>query len=220
MSAERRRRLHVLVTAGPTREHLDPVRYLSNESSGRMGFAIAQAAAERGHRVTLVCGPVALPTPPGVRRHDVQSARDMLGVARRAFRSADALFMAAAVADFRPRRRLSGKWRKKDDGSDTATLELAQNPDILATLARAKARGRGRPPRLVVGFALETGSGERRALAKLRRKRADYIVLNDDSALNAARASVTILGTDGSARRLHSQSKRSIAGALVALLDR
>ncbi len=216
MSAAPRKRKHVLVTAGPTREYLDPVRYLSNESSGRMGFAIARAAAERGHRVTLIAGPVALETPPGVRRIDVESARDMLRAARPAFRAADALFMAAAVADFRPRRRLPGKWRKKDDRSDRASLDLVENPDILATLARAKGRGQGR---LVVGFALETGSGLRRAKAKLRRKRADYIVLNDDSALNAARASVTILGRDESVRRFPRQSKRSIAAALVALLD-
>lgn len=218
---ERARRLHVLVTAGPTREHLDPVRFLSNESSGRMGFAVADAAARRGHRVTLVAGPVALPTPAGVTRIDVISARDMLAAARRAFREADALVMAAAVADFRPRRRLAGKWRKKDDGSATARLELVQNPDILATLGRDKGRGPGRPARVVVGFALETGGeGERRALAKLERKNADWIVLNDARALNASRASVTLLGRDGTRRRLSRREKSAIAEVLVDLLER
>lgn len=100
MPARRRRRV-VLVTAGPTREHVDPVRYLSNESSGRMGFELAAAAARLGDRVTLVTGPVALSTPPGVERIDVVSAREMLAAARAAFRRAEALFMCAAVADWR-----------------------------------------------------------------------------------------------------------------------
>jgi len=219
-SGPRRPRLHVLVTAGPTREHIDAVRYLTNESSGRMGFAVAEAAARRGHRVTLVAGPVHLPTPAGVTRIDVVSARDMLAAARTAFRSADALVMAAAVADFRPRRRIAGKWRKKDGDSETAVLELVRNPDILATLGRAKGRGGGLPARRVVGFALETGAGERRALAKLRRKNADWIVLNDDSALNAERASVILFGSDGSRRRLRPRTKREIAAVLVDLVER
>jgi len=210
----------VVVTAGPTREYLDPVRFLSNESSGRMGFAVAEEAARRGHRVTLIAGPVNLPTPTGVTRIDVVSARDMLAAARSAYRSADALLMAAAVADYRPRRRLAGKWRKKDDGTDTAVLELVRNPDILATLGRSKGRGQGRPPRRVVGFALETGEGERRALAKLRAKNADWIVLNDDSALNAERASVILFGSDGSRRRLRQRTKRAIAQVLVGLVER
>lgn len=210
---------HVVVTAGPTRESIDPVRYLSNESSGRMGFAIAAAARARGHRVTLIAGPVHLETPAGVRRVDVQSARDMLAATRAAFEGADALVMAAAVADFRPRRRLSGKWRKKDDGKDHATLELVKNPDILATLGRAKGRGRAHDPRLVIGFALETGEGERRALAKLRRKNADYIVLNDESALNATRSQVTILAGDGSVRRFPSRTKKANAAEIAKLLD-
>lgn len=208
----RARRRRVVVTAGPTREHVDPVRFLSNESSGRMGFAIAAAAAAAGCQVTLVAGPVQLETPRGVRRVDVVSARDMLAATRAAFAEADALFMAAAVADWRPARRLAGKWRKKDDGSERATLELVRNPDVLATLARTKGE------RLVVGFALETADGLRRAQAKLRRKHLDYIVLNDASALNAARAAVTILGRDGSRRELRALSKERIATALIALL--
>ena len=217
--ARDRKRLHVLVTAGPTREHVDPVRFLSNESSGRMGFAVADAAARRGHRVTLIAGPVALATPLGVERVDVVSAREMLAAARRAFRSADALVMAAAVADYRPKRRLSGKWRVKDGGSASARLELVRNPDILATLAREKARGRSGVPRRVIGFALETSQSKRRALAKLERKRADWIVLNDDSALNAERSTATVYGRDGSERRLLERSKRRIAEVLVELLE-
>jgi len=201
----------VVVTAGPTREHIDPVRYLSNESSGRMGFEIARAAAAAGFAVTLVTGPVGLETPAGVRRVDVVSARDMLAAAREAFEGADALFMAAAVADWRPARRLAGKWRAKDSGAEKTSLELVRNPDVLATLAK------GKGGRLVVGFALETGDGERRALRKLQRKGLDYIVLNDDSALNASRTTVSILGKDGSCRRLDDRPKPAVARELVRL---
>lgn len=209
MAARRRRR--VVVSAGPTREHIDPVRYLTNESSGRMGFAIAAAAAQKGDEVILIAGPVSLATPKGVRRIDVVSAREMLAAVRTAFESADALFMSAAVSDWRPKRKLSRKWRKKDDGSDNARLELIKNPDILATVARKKG------DRLVVGFALETGDGIRRAKAKMRRKGTDYVVLNDPSALSASRASVMILGVDGSVRELSGCTKEKIAEVLVHL---
>jgi phosphopantothenoylcysteine decarboxylase/phosphopantothenate--cysteine ligase len=204
--------LHVVVTTGPTREYVDPVRYISNVSSGKMGFEIAAEAARRGCKVTLVAGPVRLETPSGVTRVDVESAREMLAAVRKAFRGADALVMAAAVADWRPARRLAGKWRKKDDGTDTAVLELVKNPDVLATVARNKGR------RVVVAFALETGDGERRARRKMARKNADFVVLNDASALNAERSSVTILGRDGSRRALARKPKREIAGALIALV--
>jgi len=210
-AGERRR---VLVTAGPTREYVDPVRFLTNESSGRMGFAIAAAAAEAGHAVTLVAGPVHLATPPGVERIDVESARQMLAAVRGAFERADALFMAAAVADWRPRRRRRGKWRKEVEGGATASLELVRNPDILATVARKKGR------RLVVGFALETGDGLARARDKLVRKNADYVVLNGPSALNAARTDVTILDERGEVRRLSKKSKDAVARVLVGLIDR
>ena len=202
---------HVVITAGPTREHVDPVRFLSNESSGRMGFAIARAAARRGDRVTLIAGPVHQETPAGVDRVDVVSARDMLAAVRSAFRDADVLIMAAAVGDWRPARKLAGKWRKKDDGSDTASLELVKNPDILATVARDKGH------RLAIGFALETGDGLRRARAKMKRKGVDYVVLNDASALNSEQATVTILGRDGSERRIDARSKDEIAEVLVGL---
>jgi phosphopantothenoylcysteine decarboxylase/phosphopantothenate--cysteine ligase len=204
-------KMRIVVTAGPTREHVDPVRYLSNESSGKMGFEIARAAAAMGDEVTLVAGPVALATPPGVRRVDVTSARDMLAATRRAFRTADVLVMAAAVADWRPARRFAGKWRAKDGGYEVASIPLVRNPDILATLAARKGR------RLVVGFALETGGGLARARRKLVRKNLDYVVLNDASALGAERATVTILGRDGSRRQLARRSKGAIARAILGL---
>jgi phosphopantothenoylcysteine decarboxylase/phosphopantothenate--cysteine ligase len=203
--------MKVVITAGPTREHVDPVRYLSNESSGRMGFEIARAAVAAGFEATLIAGPVHLETPAGVQRVDVVTARDMLAATRQAFRDADALYMAAAVADWRPARRLSGKWRAKDGGAERTSLDLVRNPDVLATLARDKG------DRLAVGFALETADGERRALRKLERKGLDYIVLNDDSALNASRTTVSILGKDGSVRRLENRPKPAVARVLVRL---
>jgi len=212
MPARKKRR--VVVTAGPTHEHVDPVRFLGNESSGKMGFEIARAAARLGDEVVLVAGPVHRPTPDGVRRIDVVSAREMLAATRAAFREADVLIMAAAVDDWRPRRRLAGKWRAKDGGRETATLELTRNPDILATLARRKGR------RLVIGFALETGSGVARARAKLERKNADYIVLNDERALRADRSSVLVLGRDGTTLRLANRTKREIARRIVRLACR
>ncbi|HED66443.1 MAG TPA: phosphopantothenoylcysteine decarboxylase [Planctomycetes bacterium] len=201
----------VVVTAGPTFEHIDPVRFLGNESSGKMGFEIARAAADRGDEVVLIAGPVHLPTPPGVRRVDVTSAREMLAALREEFAQADALFMAAAVADWRPARRLRSKWRAKDGGAERATIELVRNPDLVATVARRKGE------RLVVAFALETGRGLARARRKLEAKGADFIVLNDASALRADRSTVTILGRDGSSLRLEDRTKRSIAKRLVRL---
>ncbi len=201
----------VVVTAGPTREPIDPVRYLSNESSGIMGFEIAAAAARLGDRVTLIAGPVHLETPPGVLRVDVETAREMLSEVREAFRDADCLIMCAAVADWRPKKRHRAKWRKEVEGGETASIELVKNPDILATLAKRKGE------RMVIGFALETGSGLARARAKMERKNTDYIVLNDASVLGSARTSVTILGRDGSRTDVRERTKRQVAEALVRL---
>ncbi|MBL8860825.1 MAG: hypothetical protein JNK02_02340 [Planctomycetes bacterium] len=212
--ARRRPRLRVLVSAGPTRERVDPVRFLSNDSSGRMGFALAEAAARAGHDVVLVAGPVALATPKGVRRIDVESAREMLGALRAEWRAADALFMAAAVADWRPARVLAGKWRAKDGGARRARIDLVRNPDVLATLTR----GRRDPRRTVVAFALETGDGERRARAKLRKKGADWIVLNGPGALNADTTRLVVLGASGVRIAIPERSKRAAARDLVALL--
>jgi phosphopantothenoylcysteine decarboxylase/phosphopantothenate--cysteine ligase len=204
-------RLRVLVTAGPTREPLDPVRYLSNDSSGKMGFAIAAAAARAGHATTLIAGPVEQRTPRGVERIDVVTAREMLAACRREFARCDVLYMAAAVADWRPRRCKRGKWRKQAGSNGIALLELVENPDILRTLARRKG------PRLVVGFALETGNGLERARAKLVRKGADYIVLNGPAALGGERTSATVLGRTGSVRVERDVTKAALARRLVAL---
>jgi len=201
----------VVITAGPTHEHLDPVRYLGNESSGKMGFALAAAAQKRGDHVVLIAGPVALETPVGVQRIDVVSAREMLRATEVVFQTADLLIMAAAVADWRPKRRLAGKWRLKDTGATEASIQLVKNPDIVARLGRRKGR------RKIIGFALETAQGLARARAKMQRKKTDYIVLNDASALGAERNSVTVLGADGSCLEWKDLAKLEIAERLVEL---
>ncbi|MEQ1688752.1 MAG: bifunctional phosphopantothenoylcysteine decarboxylase/phosphopantothenate--cysteine ligase CoaBC [Sphingopyxis sp.] len=165
---------HVLITAGPTHEAIDPVRYIANRSSGKQGFAIAAAAADAGAKVTLIAGPVALPTPPGVIRIDVESAAEMADMVDRAL-PADAAIMVAAVADWRAASPSIAKVKK--DGSGTVpALALTENQDILATLAQSPYR-----PRLLVGFAAETENVIDHAKAKLKRKGCDWIVANDVS---------------------------------------
>ncbi len=162
---------HIVVTAGPTHEPIDPVRYIANRSSGKQGFAIAAAIAARGARVTLVAGPVTLATPPGVTRIDIGTAREMADAVDAAL-PADAAILVAAVADWRTEQRLSKV--KKQDGAPVLTL--IENPDILAALSHGPRR-----PRLVVGFAAETDALLANAQAKRARKGCDWIVANDVS---------------------------------------
>ena len=162
---------HVLVTAGPTHEPIDPVRYLANRSSGRQGFAIAAALARLGARVTLVAGPVSLATPPGVDRVDVETAREMAEAVTRAL-PADAAVMVAAVADWR----VDSAGQKIKKGVLPPVLHLVENPDILATLAKSPDR-----PKLLIGFAAETEKVIEHASAKRLRKGVDWIVANDVS---------------------------------------
>ncbi|WP_340312981.1 bifunctional phosphopantothenoylcysteine decarboxylase/phosphopantothenate--cysteine ligase CoaBC [Rhizorhabdus argentea] len=165
---------HVLVTAGPTHEPIDPVRYIANRSSGKQGYAIAAALAELGARVTLVSGPVSLPTPQAVHRVDVETAREMAAAVEAAL-PADAAVMVAAVADWRAES-ASGQKIKKGVSGSTPALTLTENPDILAGLARSERR-----PRLLIGFAAETEKVVDHAVAKRLRKDADWIVANDVS---------------------------------------
>jgi phosphopantothenoylcysteine decarboxylase/phosphopantothenate--cysteine ligase len=204
----------VLITAGPTHEPLDPVRFLGNRSSGKMGFALAAEAARRGARVTLVAGPVALPTPPGVERIDVETAAEMeraVALSAAAPR-ADLIVMAAAVADFRPRAAASRKI-KKDRG--VPALELEATPDILSGL-RALA-----PGAVTVGFAAETGDLEANARAKLERKGVDFVVANDvsrrDIAFGADANEVTVFRRDGEPVFFGRQPKAELAGRLLDL---
>jgi phosphopantothenoylcysteine decarboxylase/phosphopantothenate--cysteine ligase len=164
---------HVLVTAGPTHEPIDPVRYIANRSSGKQGFAIAAAAAALGARVTLVAGPVNLPTPTGVDRIDVESAREMADVVKKTL-PVDAAVMVAAVADWRSKEYAREKMKKR--GSAPPALLLTENPDILAQVASGKQR-----PKLLIGFAAETEDVVENARTKRKRKAADWIVANDVS---------------------------------------
>jgi phosphopantothenoylcysteine decarboxylase/phosphopantothenate--cysteine ligase len=164
---------HVLVTAGPTHEPIDPVRYIANRSSGKQGFAIAAAAAALGARVTLVAGPVSLPTPTGVDRVDVESAREMSDIVKKTL-PVDAAVMVAAVSDWRSKEYAREKMKKR--GSAPPALLLTENPDILAQVASGKQR-----PKLLIGFAAETEDVVQNAIVKRKRKAADWIVANDVS---------------------------------------
>ncbi len=201
---------HVLVTAGPTREALDPVRFLSNGSTGTMGFALAEAAARRGARVTLLAGPVALATPPGVDRVDVVSADDLLAAAL-AHADADLVIAAAAVSDYAPAE-TSDRKLKKGDGD--LTLALRRTPDVLATLGAQKRAGQ-----TLVGFALETHDGEANAHGKLARKNLDWIALNVQgeagAGMGAATNRVTLLGRDGARVEIPTAPKADVAEAIL-----
>lgn len=199
---------HVLVTAGPTWEALDPVRYIANRSSGKQGFAIAAAAAAMGARVTLVAGPVSLKTPAGVSRIDVESARDMADAVKRAL-PADVAVMVAAVADWRPKEYRGEKIKKR--GNAPPALMLTENPDILTNVAAAPRR-----PELVIGFAAETENMLEHAKAKRKRKGADWIVANDVSGdvMGGENNRVTIVSGDG-IETLEEMPKAAVAMALV-----
>ncbi len=206
----------LLVTAGGTREALDPVRFLGNRSSGRMGFAIAQAAAQQGATVVLVTAPSELATPPGVRRVDVVSADDMDTAVRQHEGIADAVVMAAAVADFRPDAQLSTKWRRTDG---PPTIRLVANPDVLAGVV-ARRGDRSRP--VVVGFAAQTGELEAAAREKLAAKQVEMLVANDVSVAGIGFESrdnaVLILHRDGRQRDVPTASKALVAEAILAEL--
>ena len=165
----------ILITAGPTHEPIDPVRYIANRSSGKQGFAIAAAAAEAGAEVLLIAGPVPLPTPPGVIRVDVETAREMASEVEQGL-PVDAAIMVAAVADWRAAE-TAGQKIKKDGSGQVPPLALAENPDILASVAKSPER-----PPLLIGFAAETNDVIAHAEAKLARKGCDWIVANDVSA--------------------------------------
>lgn len=196
--------MKVVVTAGPTREHLDPVRFLSNPSTGKMGFAVAAEAARRGHAVTLVAGPVALATPKGVKRVDVTSAREMLKAVRRA--KGELLIAVAAVADWRPAKCAKQKLKKREM---EGTLKLVRNPDILKSVRGMKK----------IGFAAETNDVIEEAARKCREKRLEFIVANDVSRADAGFGSdlnrVTFVYPDGEVRRFPLMTKRAVAKRIV-----
>ena len=196
-----------VVTAGPTREHLDPVRFLSNPSTGKMGFAVAEAAAKRGCETVLVAGPVLLKTPPGVRRVDVVSAREMFAAVKAAAKGENAVLVAtAAVADWRPAKCAALKLKKHQM---SGVLKLVRNPDILKTVKGVRK----------IGFAAETGSPLKEAARKCREKRLEFIVANDVTEKGAGFASdtnrVTFVYPDATVKALPMMSKRAIAKRIV-----
>ncbi len=207
--------MRILITAGPTREHLDPVRFLSNRSTGKMGFALAEQAAARGHAVTLVAGPVTLGTPADVRRVDVVSACDMLAAVQRELPDAEVLIMCAAVADWRPKQVSPVKLKKR---AMCAVLELEPNPDILLTLRPEKGH------RLFVGFAAETGDPLAEAQRKLEAKGLDLLAANDVSQPDAGFAvdtnRVTLLSRDAAPEYLPLMSKREAADRILDRVER
>ena len=200
---------HVLVTAGPTHEPIDPVRYIANRSSGKQGFAIAAAAAAAGARVTLVSGPVTLPTPRGVDRIDVETASEMAAAVKAAL-PADVGIMVAAVADWRVSDVATSKMKKR--GSAPPALRLTENPDILAVTAGA---GRNRPT-LLIGFAAETDDVLANAAEKRKRKGVDWIVANDVSGdVMGGDANVVHIVTSKGTESLPEMPKDDVARALV-----
>ena len=202
---------HVLITAGPTREPIDPVRFVSNRSSGKMGFAVAQAAAAAGARVTLVAGPVSLATPRGVDRVDVETAAEMRSATLQRAAKADIYIGAAAISDYRPKHVADHKIKKK---TDTLSVDMIKSPDVLAEVAALP----GRP--FTVGFAAETQNLEAHARAKLEGKSLDMIVANlvgEKLGFDCDQNSALVLWIDGK-QSLPEMSKADLAGRLVALI--
>ena len=203
----------VLITAGPTYERLDPVRFIGNYSSGKMGFALAEVCAERGAEVTLVAGPVALGiSNPAIRRIDVESAEEMYQAAREAFPDSDAAILCAAVADYRPEQVAERKIKREEKGE--MTLRLVPNQDIAASLGAMKREGQ-----ILVGFALETDDGVSHAESKLRRKNLDFIVLNSlrdsGAGFRCDTNKIAILDNAGTRTSFPLKSKREVASDIV-----
>ncbi len=203
--------MRILITSGPTREYLDPVRFLSNASSGQMGRALAAAALERGGEVVLVSGPVETDYPGELEVHRILTTEEMLKECLRLFPGCDAVIGAAAPCDYRPKTYSETKLSKSAFGG---MLELVETPDILAALGKIK-----RPNQRIVAFALETDNAREKALAKLRKKNADFIVLNDPTVIGSPEAAVEILDPGGTMVEGLRGDKTEIARRIVGLLS-
>lgn len=201
----------ILITSGPTRQYLDPVRYLTNASSGRMGAALAHAALEQGHEVVVVSGPVEIDYPSGIETVPVISTEDMLAACQKLFPSCDGLIAVAAPCDYRPATVAQHKIRKS---GDVLRLELHETPDIVATLAASKQN------QWLVAFALETEDQHYRAMQKLERKSCDMIVVNGPGAIHAADTQVILLGRSGQILGSFSGSKNDAAKGLFDVIQR
>ncbi len=203
--------MRILITAGPTREAIDPVRYISNRSSGRMGYALAQQAHARGHEVLLVSGPVSIASPEGCRKVPVESADEMFGAVEQNVHSVDAVVMSAAVADYVPVHTAERKMKKADGD---LVIEFGRTRDILAAV-----RGEFDFKGLLVGFAAETENLRENALEKMKRKGCDLVVANDvsrsDIGFDSEYNEVIILGVDGSEEVVSRQLKQVVADAIL-----
>jgi phosphopantothenoylcysteine decarboxylase/phosphopantothenate--cysteine ligase len=202
--------MRVLITAGPTREYLDDVRYLSNASSGRMGYALAEAARTAGWDVVLVSGPVELPAPHGCEVRLVETTAQMREVCIREFRGCDGVIAAAAVCDYKPKERITGKLSKT---GGPIILEMIETDDVLAELGAIK------DGRWVMGFALEAQNPRENALQKLRRKNCDWILLNAPAAIGSESNAVELLGADGETLASWSGAKPSVARSIIDWLE-
>ena len=202
--------MRILITAGPTREYLDDVRYLSNASSGRMGYSLAAEAISRGHQVVLVSGPVEIRPPTGCELFAVQTTDEMRLACERAFANCDGVITAAAVCDYKPRERISGKIAKT---GGPITIEMIETDDVLAGLGRDKKK------RWIVGFALEAANSRENALQKLRAKNCDVVVLNGPSAIGAADNSVELIDGSGEPIAAWFGSKAEVARELIGWIE-
>ena len=206
--------MRFLVTAGPTREPIDPIRYLSNRSSGKMGYAIAKAAIEAGHDVILISGPVHVDPPRGAKLLSAQTSDEMFDAVHRHVRDCDVLVMCAAVADYKPAQVSTHKIKKRDEN---LSLELIPTRDILASLPKQDRQF------LIAGFAAETNDLEKNAQEKLRAKNCDIIVANDvsrtDSGIESDENEVTILFRNGEKKKIPRASKKILARELVKIFS-
>lgn len=201
----------LLITSGPTREYLDPVRFLTNGSSGRMGAALADAAVELGWEVIVISGPVSVPYPQAVEQYHVISTQEMFDASLLVFPECDAVIGAAAPCDYRPKEFSEKKICKCEFNG---TLDLIETPDILAALGRLK-----RKEQKIIAFALETHNSRENAIRKMQRKNADWIVLNGPRAIEAEQSSVEILDHNGDSLGPLSTSKTVIAKRLLQLIS-
>ncbi|MEO1994740.1 MAG: phosphopantothenoylcysteine decarboxylase [Planctomycetaceae bacterium] len=202
--------MRILITAGPTREYFDDVRYLSNASSGLMGYALADAAQSAGHDVVLVSGPVRLDPPPNCEVHRVETTEELRLACEGLFTDCDGVIAAAAVCDYRPRHRISGKITKT---GQPVTCELVETSDVLAELGARKQH------RWVVGFALESQDPRDNAMRKLRVKHCDCIVLNDTTAIAATDNSVEVLDPTGQTVAAFAGPKPDVARTLISWIE-
>ncbi len=202
--------MRVLITAGPTREYLDDVRYLSNASSGRMGYALAEAARDAGWDVVLVSGPVEIAPPADCTIRHVETTAEMRAVCIREFGDCNGVIAAAAVCDYKPKERVSGKLSKT---GEPIILEMIETDDVLAELGAAK------QGRWVMGFALEAQNPRENALQKLRRKNCDWILLNAPTAIGSAQNAVELLGPDGDTLARWAGDKRNVADSIIGWLQ-